>query len=117
MFFLIQHKWSILLISEIIAWLLLIPTGYYRYWKDNKLLYVLSLSLSIFFGYVPHITLPIIVFIINKDINTLYKDKNSLIFIFFIFILVLYGATFGKKTILKIDNKVKEFATKHRAKM
>ena len=101
--FILDNKWSILLTSECIAWLFLFAMGYYRYWKPSKIHFIIATVLSCIFGYVPHFGIPVLLCIKEGSWTALYESKDALFFDGFILALILFGLTFGKKYVVKID--------------
>lgn len=114
--FILENKFSILFFSEALAWILLIPTFYFRHWKRNNFGFFTSLGLSGFFGYVPHFTIPIMNCVVEKSIASLYESKDTLIFILIIITLFIFAATKGKALVKKIDDAMFTFAQKFKEK-
>ena len=112
----LEHKLAILVFSETLAWILLIPMFYFRHWQRNNIGFFTFLGLSIFFGYVPHLTIPILSCIAENSFAALYESKDTLIFIIIIILLFIFGATKGKSLVLKIDHAMFEFAQKFKEK-
>ncbi len=112
----LEHKIAILVFSESLAWILLIPMFYFRHWKRNNLGFFTFLGLSIFFGYVPHLTIPILTCIVERSFSALYESTDTLIFIVIIILLFVFGATKGKSLVVKIDNAMFEFAQRFKEK-
>lgn len=112
--YILENKIQILIISECIAWLLLIPMFYFRHWHRIKIAFIVSMALSGFFGYIPHITIPLIVCYHEKSLSALYQSKDTLFFIIIILILFVFGMTKGKSVVLKIDNVMYNLAQNYR---
>lgn len=105
---LIENKWTILGICEPLAWFFLIPMAYFRYRKPNKLAFVISTIVSGFLGYVPHVTIPILIAIHEKSIAPFIEEKSTMLFVAAILLLFLYGATKGKQLVITLDEKLKK---------
>ncbi|HWK23220.1 MAG TPA: hypothetical protein VNS08_09345 [Ureibacillus sp.] len=114
--YILTNKIPILIVSETIAWILLIPMFYFRHWKRNNIGFFTSLILSCFFGYVPHISIPIIACITEGSLDALYNSIDTLIFLMIIILLFVFGATKGKSFVQKIDNKIYLIAQKYKAR-
>lgn len=115
--FILNNKWSILLISECIAWLFLFAMGYYRYWKPSKAHFIIVTILSCLFGYVPHFSIPVLMCIKEGSWTALYQSKDALLFDGFILALIIFGFTLGKKYVIKIDRYFAQKATHAKEKI
>lgn len=108
--FILNYRFRILFFSEIVAWILLLPMGYFRHWEPSLPLFILFTVLSGFFGYVPHFGIPLLTCYVEKSWKALYNNKSSLIFSCLVLLIIVFGLTFGKEYVLKIDGMLYEFA-------
>jgi hypothetical protein len=107
MSFLIEYKWWVLLISETVAWIATFYMAYSRYWRRSNFQFIVSGAIAIITGYVPHITLGILDYLKYNEIH---------FFSGFVLLLLLLGVTVLKKYVVKIDNKIKDWANKKHQK-
>ncbi|WP_442596691.1 hypothetical protein [Neobacillus sp. D3-1R] len=103
--FLMEYKWWILLLSEIIAWLATIYMCFARYWLQSKTQFIIWGTVAIITGYFPHITLLILDFL---------KYGTFHFFSIFVVILLLLGLTIFKKYIVLLDKWIQDWANKSR---
>ena len=73
----IEYKWLILLTCEVLAWIFLFFMLVFRYWLKNKPLFLISTVLSVFLGYVPHVSIPILIAVREKSVMALVENKGD----------------------------------------
>lgn len=101
--YIVEHKWYILLISEITAWTFTFIMAYARYWLQSKILFKLATVVAVFTGWIVHLMLPVIEAIHLGDLSAVLQSKETLSFAAFIVVLLLVGGFVGKKYGKKID--------------
>lgn len=105
---LIGYKWFILISCETIAWISTVLMFYCRYWLRSKKWFWVYTVIAGVTGYIPHICLAIIDFMQEGKISG---------FIIFIVVLLIIGAAFGKKLVIKIDQGMMKWSDKQREKL
>lgn len=104
---LIEYKWFIIFVCETIAWISTFLMFYCRYWLISKRGFWLNTVIAGVTGYIPHIVLAVMDFLQEGKISG---------FIIFIVILLIFGAIFGKKLVIKIDQSMMKWSAKQREK-
>ncbi|MEH7097790.1 hypothetical protein [Neobacillus vireti] len=102
---LIEYKWTILIICETAAWLTTFYMLYARYWLKSKIQFYIFGAFAIITGYVPHLTIGILDFIRFQKLDG---------FTMFIIILFIFGFTFGKKLVTKMDLRIQNWVNRQR---
>ena len=97
--FLIQNKWIILLVLEILAWTATFFMLYARYRLQSKLWFKVGTVLFALTGVIPQVLLGVINYVSAGEID---------LFTICIVVLIVYGATIGKRHIQKIDDWAKK---------
>ena len=97
--FFIENKWPILLGLEVLAWLATFFMLYARYRMKSKLWFQVGTGLVVATGIIPQVALGIINYVTVQEID---------MFTVVIVILLLYGATLGKKHIRRLDDWARE---------
>jgi len=92
--FILEYKWMILLILEVLAWLATFFMFYARYQMQSTLWFRLALILTVATGIIPQVLMGIVNFSATKEVD---------LFVLVIIMLFLYGLTFGKKHVQKLD--------------
>ncbi|MED1201634.1 hypothetical protein [Heyndrickxia acidicola] len=92
--FLLEHKWVILAGLEVLAWLSTFFVFYARYAMKSSFWFKAAAILLAITGVFPQITMGIISFAVSGKLD---------IYTFVIVLLLLYGFTFGKKQVEKLD--------------
>jgi hypothetical protein len=102
--FLLQNKWAILAAFEVLAWSSTFFMFYARYGMKSAFWFKVSLVLLAITGVIPQVIMGIINFIGTRQLD---------IFTLVIVLLILYGATIGKKHVKKLDSWAQsKFGTK-----
>lgn len=102
---LIEYKWWILLLSEIIAWIATFYMCFARYWLQSKMQFLIAGGIALITGYAPHIVLVILDFL---------KYGRFQFFSLFVVILLLLGFTLFKKYIVWVDKWIQVWANRKR---
>lgn len=106
-----DNKWMILIVCEITAWMFTAIMAYSGYYfnitkeKKYRVLFVISLTIAVLTGWIPHIALSIVESIQEKRITP---------FLIFIIAIVVYGLTWGKKDIQKLNRWIERALEKRR---
>lgn len=104
----IDFKWHILIISEIVGWTLTVFLVFSRYYLQSKIFTWLSLIMLAILDYLPAIVLPIMDAIyINDFENWLYN--GGLLFNLSILGLFMISIILGKKYFFTIDKKIMNY--------
>ncbi len=104
----IDFKWHILIISEIVGWTLTVFLVFSRYYLQSKIFTWLSLIMLAILDYLPAIVLPIMDAIyINDFENWLYN--GGLLFNLSILGLFMISIILGKKYLFTIDKKIMNY--------
>ncbi|WP_180960450.1 hypothetical protein [Neobacillus cucumis] len=90
----IENKWVILVCLEVLAWASTFFLLYARYGLKSSLWFKVATVLFALTGVIPQVLMGIINFISTKKID---------LFTLIIVLLLLYGFTFGKKQVKKLD--------------
>ncbi len=91
---LMEYKWIILFVLEVVAWSVTIFMFYARYRMQSNLWFKMGTVLFALTGVIPQVILGVINFIVVKEVD---------IFTFVILLLLVYGFTIGKKQVKKLD--------------
>ncbi|TCP18998.1 hypothetical protein EV207_1686 [Scopulibacillus darangshiensis] len=97
MTFLLMYKWVILICLEVLAWLSTFFMFYARYGLKSNKLFKLGVFLTVLTGVIPQVTLGIINFASTREVD---------VFTIVLVIIIIYGLTFGKKEVKKLDKWV-----------
>lgn len=108
----IEYKWAILLSCEITAWLFLGLMIYFRYFIKSKSLFWTSTIISGVLGYVPHLSIPILIAFKEQSVTAIVENKGDFLFVLFIVCLLILGFTLGKKYITSFDRYMYKLAEK-----
>ncbi|MFL6555498.1 MAG: hypothetical protein ACJ8MO_05225 [Bacillus sp. (in: firmicutes)] len=102
--FLVEHKWAILVGLEVLAWLSTFFLLYARYRLKSSFWFKVATVLVALTGVIPQVLMGIVNFIATKKVD---------VFTLIIVLLILYGFTFGKNHVKKLDTWAqKKFSTK-----
>lgn len=103
--FFIEYKWWILIGLEVLAWSSTFFMFYARYSMDSAFWFRVGVVLLAITGIIPQVTMGFINFIATREVDT---------FTLVIVLLIIYGFTFGKKEVKKLDRWMqKKFGQKH----
>jgi hypothetical protein len=94
MTFLIDNKWFILIGLEVLAWTATFFLFYARYRLQSNFWFKVGTVLFAITGVIPQVLMGIINFIIKRELD---------IFTLVIILLIIYGATIGKKQVKNLD--------------
>jgi hypothetical protein len=94
MTFLVDNKWFILIGLEVLAWTSTFFLFYARYRLQSNFWFKVGTILFAITGVIPQVLMGIINFIIKRQLD---------IFTLVILLLIIYGATIGKKQVKKLD--------------
>lgn len=111
----LDFKWHILLISEIIGWTLTVLLIFSRYYLQSKLFTWLSIILLAILDYLPAIVLPIMDAIYINDFKK-WVNNGGLLFNASIIGLFVISILFGKKYFLRIDQKIMNYVNSMKIK-
>jgi len=92
--FILEYRWIILGVLEVFAWLATFFVFYARYRMKSRRWFRIASALLVLTGVIPQVLLGIVSFGATKEVD---------LFVIFIILLILYGFTFGKKQVLKMD--------------
>ncbi|WML58076.1 hypothetical protein [Neobacillus sp. PS2-9] len=92
--FLVENKWMILVILEVLAWSSTFFLLYARYGLKSSFWFKVATVLFALTGVIPQVLMGIVNFIATKKID---------LFTLIILLLILYGFTIGKKHVKKLD--------------
>ena len=92
--FLVENKWMILVILEVLAWSSTFFLLYARYGLKSSFWFKVATVLFALTGVIPQVLMGIVNFIATKKID---------LFTLIIVLLILYGFTIGKKHVKKLD--------------
>jgi hypothetical protein len=90
----LQNKWVILLVLEVLAWASTFFMLFARYRLASQPLFRIGAFLTVLTGVVPQVALGII---------NLFAEKKLDLFTLIIVVLIVYGATLGRKKIKQLD--------------
>lgn len=92
--FILEYKWGILAMLEVLAWAATFFMFYARYGLRSNRLFKLGIFLTVITGVIPQVTMGIINYVSTRQID---------IYTGVIVLLIIYGLTIGKKDVKKID--------------
>lgn len=92
--FLVENKWMILVVLEVLAWSSTFFLLYARYGLKSSFWFKVATVLFALTGVIPQVLMGIVNFIATKRID---------IFTLIIVLLIVYGFTIGKKHVKKLD--------------
>lgn len=92
--FIVDNKWLILLVLEVLAWSATFFMFYARYKMQSDFWFKAASAMLIMTGFVPQILLGVISFNETKEID---------LFTLVLVLLVVYGCTVGKEHVRKLD--------------
>ena len=98
MAFLVEHKWIILVIFEVLAWSSTFFLLYARYGLKSNFWFKVAFVLFTLTGVIPQVLMGIINFIATRKVD---------LFTLIIVLLILYGFTIGKKHVKRLDDWAK----------
>ena len=110
----IAYKWGILLTCEVLGWVFMGFMFYFRYFIQSNPLFWISTAISGAFGYIPHLSIPILIAIHEKSITALLENKGDFIFVLCIISIIVLGFTFGKRYVAKFDRYMFQLAERRR---
>lgn len=90
----IQYKWAILLGLEVLAWASTFFMLYARYRAQSNILFRIGAALTVLTGVIPQVLLGIVNLVSLQTLD---------LFTAIIVLLILYGATIGRKQIKRLD--------------
>jgi uncharacterized membrane protein len=91
---LLEYKWFILIGFEVLAWASTFFLFYARYRLQSDVWFKVATVLFVVTGVIPQVTMGIMNYMIKREL-----DLYTLVII----LLILYGATIGKKQVKKLD--------------
>ena len=91
---LVENKWLILVILEVLAWASIFFLLYARYRLKSDFWFKAAVALVAITGVIPQVLMGIINFIFTNKVD---------LFTLIIILLILYGFTIGKKHVKKLD--------------
>ncbi|AGK54488.1 hypothetical protein [Bacillus sp. 1NLA3E] len=94
MTFLVEYKWGILIGLEVLAWSCTFFLFYARYRLQSNFWFKVGSVLFAITGVIPQVIMGIFNFFIKGELD---------IFTSVIILLIIYGATIGKKQVKKLD--------------
>jgi uncharacterized membrane protein len=92
--FLVENKWIILVIFEVLAWSSTFFLLYARYGLKSSFWFKVATVLFALTGVIPQVLMGMINFIANRKVD---------LFTLIIVLLILYGFTIGKNHVKKLD--------------
>lgn len=92
--YIVDNKWLILLFLEVLAWSSTFFMLYARYRIGSRILFKIGAFLTVMTGVIPQVLLGIINFWTTRELD---------MFTLIIVILLVYGATLGRKKIKQLD--------------
>ena len=92
--FIMENKWSILLVLEFFAWSVTTFMFYARYKMQSQFWFKVASIILILTGVIPQVLLGVENFVATKEID---------LFTLVIVLLIVYGFTIGKKYVQKLD--------------
>ena len=104
----LDFKWHILLISEIVGWTLTAFLVFSRYYLQSKIFTWLSVILLAILDYLPAIVLPIMDAIYINDFKE-WLYNGGLLFNLSIIGLFIISIILGKKYLIIIDQKIMNY--------
>ncbi|KKK38940.1 hypothetical protein WQ57_06225 [Mesobacillus campisalis] len=103
---LVENKWIILIILEILAWASIFFLLYARYGLKSAFWFKVATVLLAITGFIPQVLMGMINFIFTKKVD---------LFTLIILLLILYGFTIGKKHIKALDAWAQMKFSQHRS--
>jgi hypothetical protein len=94
----LEYKWGILLGLEVLAWISTFFMFYARYGMKSNLWFKVGVAAFAITGVIPQVILGIMNFIYTRKLDS---------FTITLVLLILYGATIGKKDVKKVDEWAK----------
>lgn len=101
----LQNKWLVLLMLEIVAWVSTFLFLYFRYWKDILFWTRFWLMAMIFTGFAPQLSIMVV---------NMWATRSVGFFEAVILFLVIYSFIWGKKDIALLDRKMRAWADRRR---
>lgn len=92
--FIMENKWFILLILEILAWSATVFMFYARYQMQSPFWFKLASVVFAFTGVIPQVLLGVLNFAATQEMD---------LFTLIIVLLLLYGCTIGRQHVRKLD--------------
>ncbi len=92
--FIMENKWTILVVLEFFAWSATVFMFYARYKLQSSYWFKIASVLLVLTGIIPQLFLGVLNFIATREI-----DLFTLVIVF----LILYGGSIGKKHVQKLD--------------
>lgn len=111
----LDFKWHILLISEIVGWTLTAFLVFSRYYLQSKIFTWLSVILLAILDYLPAIVLPIMDAIYINDFKE-WLYNGGLLFNLSIIGLFIISIILGKKYLIIIDQKIMNYVNNSKLK-
>ena len=111
----LDFKWHILLISEIVGWTLTAFLVFSRYYLQSKIFTWLSVILLAILDYLPAIVLPIMDAIYINDFKE-WLYNGGLLFNLSIIGLFIISIILGKKYLITIDQKIMNYVNNSKLK-
>ncbi|KEO84628.1 hypothetical protein [Tumebacillus flagellatus] len=105
---LLQYKWVILGVLEILAWTTTFLMLYARYGLRSNLWFKIFSVAFALTGVIPQVAVGILNFIANRELD---------LFTLILVLLILYGATLGKKQVRQLDAWAKNKFNKKNASL
>ncbi|PWK13403.1 hypothetical protein [Tumebacillus permanentifrigoris] len=90
----LEYKWMILAVLEVVAWGMTFLMFYARYGMRSQLWFRVYAALFALTGLIPQVLIGILNFAVNRELD---------VFTLAIVLLLLYGATLGKSQVKKLD--------------
>ncbi|PKR83172.1 hypothetical protein [Heyndrickxia camelliae] len=94
MSYVLAHKWFILVSLEVLAWASTFFLFYARYGLKSSIWFRIASVLFAITGIIPQVIIGVINFVHTRKLD---------IFTLIIVVLLIYGFTFGKKEVKKLD--------------
>ncbi|MFC4617892.1 hypothetical protein ACFO4N_04010 [Camelliibacillus cellulosilyticus] len=98
MSFIMTYKWYILVCLEVVAWFFTFFMFYARYGMKSNFWFKFAAFFFAITGVIPQVIIGIINFISERKVD---------LFTLVIVVLIIYGATIGKKNVKQLDNWAK----------
>jgi hypothetical protein len=92
--FILENRWVILVSLEVLAWFSTFFVFYARYAMKSTFWFRVASVLFAITGIIPQVIIGIINFMHNRNLD---------LFTLIIVVLIIYGLTFGKKELKKLD--------------
>ena len=89
-----NNKWAVLLALEALAWSSTFFMLYARYRLASRMLFRIGVALTVLTGVIPQVSLGLV---------NLFREKTLDLFTLIIVLLIVYGATLGRKNVKKLD--------------